>query len=275
MRPKLLDLFCCEGGASEGYRRAGFDVYGVDLFKHKNAKGKTVGFSRSRYPFPSWQGDAIAALGHLLNGGLLDFLTPDGSEVAERLGIWDFVAAAASPPCQHASAGTRAMRSQGKSEHPALIEPTRDLLEQTGLPWVIENVSGAALRDPIQLCGSHFGLTAEDEDGFPLRLERHRLFESNVPIEAPGPCQHDPNVWAGGVYGGGRGRKPGHTAEQHRHDARYDRHGGYVPSSIEVQQRLLGIDWMTKGGMAQSLPPVYTEHIGAQFAAHLSLEVAA
>jgi hypothetical protein len=29
--PRLLDLFCCAGGAGEGYRRAGFDVTGVDI----------------------------------------------------------------------------------------------------------------------------------------------------------------------------------------------------------------------------------------------------
>jgi len=30
-RPKLLDLFCCEGGCSTGYHRAGFDVTGIDI----------------------------------------------------------------------------------------------------------------------------------------------------------------------------------------------------------------------------------------------------
>lgn len=272
-RPKLLDLFCCEGGASEGYRRAGFDVYGVDLFKHKNAKGAAVGFSRERYPFPAWTGDVLELTSSLRKGGSAWF--SNRGEGGQRLYLDDFDAVHASPPCQHASAGTRTMRARGESDHPALIEPTRSALVGTGLPYVIENVSGAALIDPIQLCGSHFGLTAEDEDGFPLRLERHRLFESNIPITATGPCQHDETVWAAGVYGGSRGRKPGHTAEQHRHDARYVRHGGYVPKSKAVQQRLLGIDWMTKGGMAQSLPPVYTQHIGTQLLSFLTSERAA
>lgn len=33
MKPlvRCLDLFCCAGGAGEGYRRAGFDVTGVDI----------------------------------------------------------------------------------------------------------------------------------------------------------------------------------------------------------------------------------------------------
>lgn len=265
-RPKLLDLFCCEGGASEGYRRAGFDVYGVDLFKHTNDRGKRVGFSRSRYPFPATYGEALRTLRTLLYGDPVHFADKSGDVIAMR--IEDCSAIHASPPCQHASAGTRSMRSRGESDHPALIEPTRELLERTSLPWVIENVSGAALVDPIMLCGSQFDLTAKDEDGFPLRLERHRLFESNVELSPPCPCAHDESVWAGGVYGGARGRKPGWTAAEHRHSARYDRHGGYVPASIKVQQELLGIDWMTKGGMAQSLPPAYTEHVGMQLMAH-------
>ena len=30
-RRKLLDLYCCAGGAGEGYKLAGFDVTGVDI----------------------------------------------------------------------------------------------------------------------------------------------------------------------------------------------------------------------------------------------------
>src|SRR5690606_25496924 len=77
-RPKLLDLFCCEGGASTGYTEAGFDVYGVDLFKHADAKGKVVGPSRGRYPFPSIEGDVIDVMGLLLSGEVVEFARPDG-----------------------------------------------------------------------------------------------------------------------------------------------------------------------------------------------------
>lgn len=31
MKPRLLDLFCCQGGAGMGYHRAGFDVVGAQL----------------------------------------------------------------------------------------------------------------------------------------------------------------------------------------------------------------------------------------------------
>ena len=256
MRPKLLDLFCCEGGAGMGYHHAGFDVYGVDLFKHQNAQGRTVGFSRHRYPYLAVQSDALVLMNRLLNGAKIAFSR--GHEV-ELVTLTQFDAIHASPPCQHASAGTRAMRASGDDRHPALIEPVRELLQETGLPYVIENVQGAALRDPLTLCGTMFGLAAVDEDGTPLEMWRHRLFESNVPLTAPpSGCVHgwySPQV--AGSYGGAR---------RDKHEARHVRHGGYVPSKT-VQQRLLGIDWMTEGGMYQCVPPAYTTWLGYQLRA--------
>jgi hypothetical protein len=70
---RLLDLFCCEGGASMGYHRAGFDVYGIDLFRHRGPDGKLRGYRRQRYPFPAVQGDALDLLQRLTEGERLAF----------------------------------------------------------------------------------------------------------------------------------------------------------------------------------------------------------
>ena len=42
MRPRLLDLFCGAGGAGAGYRRAGFDVFGVDISPHEYPCGEFI-----------------------------------------------------------------------------------------------------------------------------------------------------------------------------------------------------------------------------------------
>jgi DNA (cytosine-5)-methyltransferase 1 len=122
-KPKLLDLYCCQGGASMGYHRAGFVVEGIDIVR------------QSRYPFLMYPADAI--------------------EYVEKYGH-RYDAIAASPPCQRY---TRAQTLQD-NDHPDLIYPTRLALQATGKPYVIENVSGAVreLADPILLCGQSFGL---------------------------------------------------------------------------------------------------------------------
>ncbi|MFD7482548.1 DNA cytosine methyltransferase [Streptomyces mirabilis] len=122
-RPRLLDLFCCQGGAAKGYDDAGFDVTGVDKDP------------QPRYPFRFIQGNAIT------------FVREHGAE-------FDFIHG--SPPCQH---DTECQRIQGNT-HPDLIAPTRTALEATGRPWVMENVRGAVpkLRAPVMLCATMFGL---------------------------------------------------------------------------------------------------------------------
>jgi DNA (cytosine-5)-methyltransferase 1 len=160
MRPRLLDLFCCEGGAAEGFKRAGFEVVGVDIV------------DRPGYPFEFVQDDALAVLDRLLAGGTV-----------AGYALEDFDGFHASPPCQAFTHG-RLIGHRGRDDHPRLIGPTRDRLLETGLPYVIENVEGARheLREPFMLCGSGFG----------LMVERHRLFEVNFPMIVP-RCQH--GVW--------------------------------------------------------------------------------
>lgn len=222
MKPRLLDLFCKAGGAGAGYARAGFDVVGVDIVK------------QPRYPFEFIQADAMT------------------------FPLYGFDAIHASPPCQRYSVATAAIQ---RSKYPDLVGPTRARLIATGLPYVIENVAGAPLENAVTLCGTMFGLGALDEDGTPLTLQRHRLFESNVLILAPGPCQGRHRAveqWAGS-YGGARRDKA---------EARNERHGGYVPSK-EIQARLLGIDWMSEPELYEAIPPAYTQFIGEHLIASL------
>jgi DNA (cytosine-5)-methyltransferase 1 len=124
-RPRLLDLFCCEGGASVGYERAGFEVVGVDIDP------------QPLYPFTFHQADALG------------FVALHGHE---------FDAIHASPPCQGYTTMTR--HADAKSEWPRLIQPVRDTLVATGKPYVIENVVGARseMVDASILHGGMFGL---------------------------------------------------------------------------------------------------------------------
>lgn len=123
MKPRLLDLFSCAGGAGMGYHRAGFDVVGVDINP------------QPRYPFEFHQGDAI------------EYLAEHGHE---------FGAIHASPPCQDWSVTRHQSKRDHGSDH--LLFVTRAVLKEVGRPWVIENVPGAAMRADYRLCGCHFGL---------------------------------------------------------------------------------------------------------------------
>lgn len=122
-RPRLLDTYCCQGGASHGYALAGFDVVGVDLDP------------QPRYPYEFHQGDAVA------------FIRQHGHE---------FDVITGSPPCQGYSV-TQVIQG---NDHPKLIEPTRQAMIESGKLYVIENVAGARseLRNPGMLCGTQFGL---------------------------------------------------------------------------------------------------------------------
>lgn len=235
--PRLLELCACEGGATKGYMDAGWHVTAVDLDAaalKRNPADVTV------------QGDALDALAYV---------------VAHR---GEFDAIHASFPCQRWSANGA---NPAASEWPDLITPGRELLDATGLPWVMENVPKAPLRRDLILCGSMFNLTAADDDRTLLHLRRHRVFESNVPLSAPGPCVHPRGVQWAGVYGGARKDKI---------EARTVRKGGYVPPNPWVQGDLLGgVHWMTGKGRRECIPPVYAGWVSRFLMAAVSGEVAA
>lgn len=231
-RLKLLDLFAGAGGCSHGYQRAGFEVTALDLDANALRRNPAEHKVEARW----------------------DHYTP---ESVGRL----FDAIHASPPCQAYSHS----RHAHNATHPELIGPVREWLIRTGLPYVIENVPGAPLRSPLMLCGTMFGRTAWDEGtGRYVFLERHRLFESNVPLDAPprgcaAQLLKRAGYVVGGVYSGG--------SDSLEH-AREVRHGGYTPGR-EVQEALMGIGWMTRAQLRQAIPPVYAAHVGLSLRAAL------
>jgi DNA (cytosine-5)-methyltransferase 1 len=202
-----------------GYHRAGFEVVGVDINP------------QPRYPFEFHQGDA------------LEFLAAHGHE---------FDVIHASPPCQ----GFTRMQNIAKNAggHLDLLTPIRPMLEELGKPYVIENVEGAPIRRDITLCGSMFGMTALDTDGVLLQLRRHRIFETNMPLLMPGPCNHLPGVLTASVMGHGGGWPASYKGKLG---------GGYTPHT-SVCRELMGMDWTNKRELSESIPPVYTEFIGGQ-----------
>lgn len=234
-QPVIIDGYCGEGGAGEGYSRAGFFVLGVDHLPRM----------RHKYPhaFLAWEMEAL--LKDLIKGKRFTWRTKKNQYFS--VGLDQVAALHVSPPCQ----GYSITKFSHDTYYPKRVDAVRELLLATGLPYVIENVEGAPLRDPICLCGSHFGLRATDTEGEEIKLQRHRLFESNVPLLSPGPHNHDSSVRTAGVYGGGRAKK----ADKY--------HGGYVPLA-SVRRELMGAPWMTQRGLSEAIPPAYTEFVGKQ-----------
>jgi DNA (cytosine-5)-methyltransferase 1 len=201
MKPRLLDLFCGAGGATRGYQLAGFHVTGVDI-----------------EPQPRYIGD--------------EFHQAD----ALTFPLDGFDAIHASPPCQAYSWTTH--RWPDRDKRPAHIDGTRDRLVASGVPYVIENVVGAPLIDPVVLCGVQFG----------LEVIRHRLFESNVWLLRMPHIPHRGTVKDGTYV----------TVAGHGGDNIKGR-GGRA-----AKQRAMGIDWMDDIELNESIPPAYTEWIGGQ-----------
>jgi DNA (cytosine-5)-methyltransferase 1 len=204
-----------------GYARAGFDVVGVDLEPQPN------------YPFEFWQLDALEVLDWLLTGRW------------QCYSLAEIDAIHASPVC-YAWSKMRDCRPGSKVDQPDLIAPLRPRLIAAGVPYVIENVPGAPLLNPVQLCGSGLG----------MRLQRHRLFESNIPLWGV-PCAHGQNPW-NPAYGHSTGRQK----------RRVPVIGEWrVPKHL--QHEAMGIDWMTLAELTEAIPPAFTEHIGRQLISYL------
>ncbi len=200
-RPRALDLFCGGGGSSYGLALAGYEVTGVDTVP------------QPRYPFAFICADALT------------------------IGLSGYDLICASPPCQ-AYTSARHIRDR---EHPRLIGPVRERLAASGTPWVLENVPGAPLTDPVMLCGGMFG----------LKVWRHRLFEASWPISQPGHPAH-----SGNRPKTGRPPSPGDviTVVGRTGDVNYAR-------------AAMGAWWMSQDELRESAPPAYSFFVALAAAA--------
>ena len=204
-KPRCADLYCCAGGAAQGLSLAGFDVTGWDLKSGLN------------YPFERRIGDAM----------MVD------------LAGFDF--AWASPPCQAHST----LRHRTGKDYDDLIGETRDKLIQWGGPWIIENVVGAPLLNPVMLCGS----------AFCLRVRRHRIFESNMPLVGT-QCFHDRQPEPIDVSGTGG----------YQHSPRKKKTGGKgrKPKGLFEAQEVMQMSWASRREISQAIPPAFSWFLGNQ-----------
>lgn len=193
---RILDLFCGAGGAAMGYHQAWPDaeIVGVDINP------------QPRYPFTFVQADALT---YPLDG-------------------FDFIHA--SPPCQaHTTMSNRYRGQGGKADsHTDFIAVIRWRLVMAGVPYVIENVTGARahLIDPVTISGGSFGLGKVVQ-----------------PV---------------GVYG--------KHHDGRRLFTRKDGTSQYAARTLEQASEAMGIDWMTWRELAESIPPAYTRFIAEQLA---------
>ncbi len=223
-RPRLLDLFCGAGGAAMGYYRAGFDVVGVDIEPQPH------------YPFEFYRKDALEHLA-VLN--------------ASSIYGWAFDAIHASPPCQAYSD----LQRRSGWEYPKLIEPVREVLEATRLPYIIENVPEAPLKFPVILCGTMFP---------GLRVIRHRGFESNSPLFAPPHRQSHPLVFT-------HDKRKGHYGLLDQ-GVDFVQVTGGGNCTVANKRDAMGIDWMTGKELNEAIPPAYTEYIGHRLMEYLGYD---
>ncbi len=201
-----------------GLSRAGFEVVGFDIEAQKN------------YPFEFHQADAL------------------------EVDLSDFDAVWASPPCQFYTV-MRSLPWLRDREYWDSIPPTRDYLESSAKPYVIENVMGAVWRGALKggfLCGQMFG----------LRVYRHRGFETNWYWMSPGHPRHEKVI------------RPGRMIGSRAREAAFKTGGISVYSGghrakVEVATMSdgMGIDWMSGNELSQAIPPAYSEYLGRQMMA--------
>ena len=234
---RILDCYCCAGGAAKGYSLAGFDVVGIDKDPQPH------------YPYAFVRMDVIEALTVLLAG----------RGITDNSGrVWylsDFDVIHASPPCQKFTSIAFIWRTRSgynyDARHPDLVATTRQLLIQARKPYVIENVVGAPLENPILLCGLMFS----------LQTIRHRIFETNPFMLGPAHIKHPAGIKTNSF----RGYSSFENGATHITVAGHN-------FRLKDASQAMGIAWMNREEIAEAVPPAYTEFIGQQMIQYLFQE---
>jgi len=172
-----------------------------------------------------------------------------------------FDAVHASPPCQFFTQMRASWRAQGVNDgYEDYLTPILARFRAASVDWVVENVVGAgrcdAFHPTLLLHGAMFG----------LRVDRARLFESNVLILAPHQRRTEKPI---GVYDS---RPRGKT----HHRTRLNGNGRgrsemRIARTLEEAQDAMGMDWADWHGTKEAIPPAYTEFIGAQLLAFVDV----
>lgn len=211
-----------------GYHRA-FTAAGFDV--------ETVGIDKEpmpRFPFTFIQADAL--------------MPP------VRLQDFDFIHA--SPPCQGYSR-LRHLPWLRDREYPLLIEPTREMLQASGVPFVIENVEDAPLETRSTLFGQH-GVWLCGQM-FDLPLYRHRKFEASFPIAQPFHPKHTEVIFKGRLLNSRHSQDSGGVTGV------LSVGGHATGNTVARVSKVMGIDWMQAAELRQAIPPAMTEYIAGQF----------
>ncbi|MFD6361849.1 DNA methylase [Streptomyces roseolus] len=222
MSYRIADLYSCTGGAGEGYRRSGFTVTGYDIEPRKYHPGAFV------------QADAIETLKRILAGDIV------------------VDAIHASPPCQKKCTLTKGTNAHLAGRYEDFYDETKELMEATGLPGIIENPSA---RPDVVLCGEMFG----------LGVLRHRNFEL-VNWSTDYSYKRDHKRHRGRV----RGIRHG-VWHDGPYVAAYGAGGG--KATVPEMQEAMGIHWTSvRKELTEAIPPAFTEWVGERLTKHLTTQ---
>jgi len=211
LRPVLLDMFCGGGGAGMGYYRAGFDVVGIDI--------------KAQPHYPCYHDADYASHFKFYQADALEFP------------LEGYDAYHASPPCyENTWSARRWIDAPVCYEKTDQLVNTRKLLLGMGVPFILENTTGAEMEDYIRMDGTMFGLKVIRERWFELYGFEILLLPSRLKVKRP--------VQSGNYF----------TVAGHG--------GNSKDCRLTTWQEAMGIDWMTKYELTQAIPPAYTEFIG-------------